>query len=111
MSKTPTIQELFLSFFRLGLTAFGGPAMIVEIRKTAVGKKEWVSETSFRDGVSLCQMVPGATMMQAAAYVGLRSRGIGGGTLLSTVRRLVPTAFLAADHWRSSLSGGRNPQS
>jgi len=78
MSKTPTIQELFLSFFRLGLTAFGGPAMVAQIRKMAVGKKEWLSEASYRDGVALCQMVPGATAMQAAAYVGLRSRGIGG---------------------------------
>jgi chromate transporter len=78
MGKTPTIQELFLSFLRLGLTAFGGPAMLAEIRKTAVGKKEWLSEASYRDGVALCQMVPGATAMQAAAYVGLRSRGIGG---------------------------------
>ena len=78
MSKTPAIRDLFLSFFRLGLTAFGGPAMLAEIRKMAVGKKEWLSEASFRDGVSLCQMVPGATAMQAAAYVGLRSRGIGG---------------------------------
>ena len=78
MGKTPTIQELFLSFFRLGLTAFGGPAMIAEIRKMAVGEKEWLSAASFRDGVALCQMVPGATAMQAAAYVGLRSRGIGG---------------------------------
>ncbi|PIV05969.1 MAG: hypothetical protein COS57_05905 [Syntrophobacterales bacterium CG03_land_8_20_14_0_80_58_14] len=78
MSKTPTIQELFLSFFRLGVTAFGGPAMVAQIRKMAVGKKEWLSDASFRDGVALCQMVPGATAMQAAAYVGLRSRGIGG---------------------------------
>jgi len=78
MSKTPSIQELFGSFFRLGLTAFGGPAMVAQIRKIAVGKKEWLSDASFRDGVALCQMVPGATAMQAAAYVGLRSRGIGG---------------------------------
>ena len=71
MGKAPTIHELFLSFFRLGLTAFGGPAMVAEIRKMAVGKKEWLSDASFRDGASLCQMVPGATAMQAAAYVGL----------------------------------------
>jgi chromate transporter len=77
--ETPAIRDLFLSFFRLGLTAFGGPAMLAEIRKMAVGKKEWLSEASFRDGAGLCQMVPGATAMQAAAYVGLRSRGIGGG--------------------------------
>jgi chromate transporter len=78
MGKTPTIQELFLSFLRLGSTAFGGPAMIAEIRKMAVGEKGWLSEASFRDGAGLCQIVPGATAMQASAYVGLRTRGIGG---------------------------------
>jgi chromate transporter len=78
MGKTPTVQELFLSFLRLGLTAFGGPAMVANIRKMAVGEKGWLSEASFRDGAGLCQIIPGATAMQAAAYVGLRARGIGG---------------------------------
>jgi chromate transporter len=105
MSKTPTIQELFLSFFRLGLTAFGGPAMMTEIRKMSVGKKAWLSEASFRDGVSLCQMVPGATMMQASAYVGLRSRGIGGGAasfigfgLPACILMLILSALYARAH-------------
>jgi chromate transporter len=75
MGKKPTIQELFLSFFRLGLTAFGGPAMVAQIRKTAVGKKEWLSE-AFRDGAGMPNG-SGATAMQAAATSGLRSRGIG----------------------------------
>ena len=48
MSKTPSIQELFGSLFRLGLTAFGGPAMVAQIRKIAVGEKEWLSDASFR---------------------------------------------------------------
>ena len=105
MSKIPTVQELFLSFFRLGLTAFGGPAMIAEIRKTAVGKKEWLSEASFRDGTALCQMIPGATAMQAAAYVGLRSRGIGGGAasfigfgLPACILMLILSALYARAH-------------
>jgi chromate transporter len=78
MNKTPAIRELFLSFFRLGLTAFGGPAMIAHVRAMAVEKKRWLDPETFKAGVALCQMVPGATAMQAAAYVGLRSRGIGG---------------------------------
>jgi chromate transporter len=43
-----------------------------------VVKKEWLSDASFHDGVALCQMIPGAPMMQVAAYVGLRTQGIGG---------------------------------
>ncbi|MFZ0959439.1 MAG: chromate efflux transporter [Terriglobia bacterium] len=70
--------SLFLVFLRLGLTAFGGPAMVAYIRDLAVGKKHWLSPESFADGTAMCQSIPGATAMQAAAYVGLRTRGITG---------------------------------
>ena len=75
---TPTLPELFTSFLRLGLTAFGGPSMVAYIRKLAVEQKQWLTEDAFRDGVALCQMLPGATAMQAAAYVGLQTRGARG---------------------------------
>jgi chromate transporter len=58
------------------MTAFGGPAMIAYIRKMAVDEKQWLDDASFRDGVALCQVIPGATAMQTAAYVGLRARGL-----------------------------------
>jgi len=67
--------KLFLSFFRLGLTAFGGPAMIAYIRELAVKKNGWVNEESFKQGVAVSQTIPGATAMQVAAYVGLRFGG------------------------------------
>jgi len=67
--------RLFLAFLRLGLTAFGGPAMVAYIRDLAVKKNEWISEESFRHGVAVCQSIPGATAMQVAAYVGLRAGG------------------------------------
>jgi chromate transporter len=70
----PAIR-LFMSFLRLGLTAFGGPAMVAYIRDLAVKKNAWLSEESFADGAALCQSIPGATAMQTAAYVGLRARG------------------------------------
>ena len=72
------ISSLFLVLLRLGLTAFGGPAMVAYIRDVAVGKKMWLSEQSFADGTALCQSIPGATAMQVAAYVGLRARGARG---------------------------------
>ena len=73
-NQVPAIS-LFLSFLRLGLTAFGGPAMVAYIRDLAVNKKQWISKETFEDGVPLCQSIPGATAMQAAAYVGLRAGG------------------------------------
>jgi chromate transporter len=78
IQTSPTLLQLFLNFLRLGATAFGGPSMVVYIRKLAVERKNWLSPKAFGDGVALCQMVPGATAMQTAAYVGLRIRGIAG---------------------------------
>jgi chromate transporter len=40
-----------------------------------VDREHWIDEESFRGGVSFCQMVPGATAIQTAAYVGLRITG------------------------------------
>jgi chromate transporter len=74
----PSIAQLFAAFLRLGTTAFGGPSMVAYIRRMAVEKKHWLEAETFNDGVALCQMIPGATAMQTAAYVGLKTRGIAG---------------------------------
>jgi len=76
--RPPSLARLFVSFLRLGTTAFGGPAMVAYIRKIAVERHRWLDEATFRDGVALCQTIPGATAMQTAAYVGLRARGLPG---------------------------------
>jgi len=74
----PTISQLFLAFLRLGITAFGGPSMIAYVRQMAVERKRWLDAESFNAAVALCQTIPGATVMQVAAYVGLKTRGITG---------------------------------
>lgn len=71
-------MQLFKAFLRLGITAFGGPSMVAYIRTMSVDKKRWLDLDAFNDGVALCQMIPGATAMQTAAYVGLRTRGMVG---------------------------------
>lgn len=76
--RKPSLGEIFFSFLRLGLTAFGGPAMVAYIKRMTVDREHWIDEESFRDGVSFCQMIPGATAMQTSAYVGLKIRGLVG---------------------------------
>jgi len=78
LSDKPSIARLFFSFLRLGLTAFGGPAMVAYIKELSVIRNKWLGEETFKDGVALCQSIPGATAMQTAAYVGFRSKGIPG---------------------------------
>lgn len=70
--KVPPIR-LFLPFLKLGFTAFGGPAMIAHIKELSVLRNRWLTEESFKGGIALCQSMPGATAMQMAGYVGLRS--------------------------------------
>ena len=72
---------LFLSFLKLGFTSFGGPAMIAYIRRLAVDQKGWLDDSTFKDGVALCQTLPGASAMQVAAYVGLRAKGVPGAAI------------------------------
>jgi chromate transporter len=82
MSKDPPSKTaLFFSFLKLGLTAFGGPAMVVHVRDLSVKRNQWVDEKTYKEGVILAQSIPGATAMQIAAYVGLCVRGTGGALL------------------------------
>ncbi|MGC9966156.1 MAG: chromate efflux transporter [Syntrophobacteraceae bacterium] len=80
----PPLSRLFLAFLRMGITAFGGPAMIGYLRKMAVSERKWLDGESFQSGVALCQMVPGATAMQMAAYIGLRVHGVAGAAVSFT---------------------------
>jgi chromate transporter len=73
------VTTLFFSFLKLGLTAFGGPAMVAYVKELAVEKKKWLDGKTFQEGIALAQAIPGATVIQVAAYVGLKTRGIIGG--------------------------------
>ena len=52
--------------------------MVAYIGDLAVRKRGWLSAESFKDGVALCQTIPGATAMQSTAYVGLKAGGFRG---------------------------------
>jgi chromate transporter len=89
----PSLRSLFLRIFKLGATAYGGPAMISQIKEAAVNRYGWVKEGEFMRGVALCQLIPGATMVQIVTYVGYRVRGILG-ALTASLAFVLP-AFIA----------------
>jgi chromate transporter len=93
--EKPSLIRIFAAFLRLGLTAFGGPAMVPYIRAMAVDKRKWLGESTFRLGMAVCQLIPGATAMQMAAWVGLRSRG-GPGALAAYLGFGLPAFSLMA---------------
>ncbi|MDD1655807.1 MAG: chromate efflux transporter [Methanomicrobiales archaeon] len=77
-SPPPPVTTIFSAFLLLGATAFGGPAMVPHIGRMAVEREGWLTDGEFRNGVALCQSIPGATAIQMAGYVGYRLRGIPG---------------------------------
>ena len=88
-----SLSKLFLAFLRLGATAYGGPAMMAYLKADLVGKRHWLSEQEFEEGMALCQVTPGATMVQMCTYTGYRLQGISG-ALLAAIGFVLP-AFLA----------------
>jgi chromate transporter len=67
--------------------------MISQIKEAAVNRYAWVREGEFMRGVALCQLIPGATMVQIVTYIGYRMRGIWG-ALTAAVAFVLP-AFIA----------------
>src|SRR4030066_2530511 len=87
-----SLTALFVRVLKLGATAYGGPGMIRHMKEMAVNEKGWVKEGEFMHGVALCQLIPGATMVQIFTYIGYRVRGIWG-ALVAAVAFVLP-AFL-----------------
>jgi len=79
MPAQVSYKELCKACLWLGLTAYGGPAMVGYVREVMVERRRWVEPERFKEGLALCQIVPGATLTQVISYVGLAAQGPGGG--------------------------------
>jgi chromate transporter len=71
LQPTGSLTEVAIFFLRLGLTAFGGPAAhIALMRREAVERRQWVSDTRFLDLVGVTSMLPGPSSTELALYLG-----------------------------------------
>jgi chromate transporter len=92
-ASAPSLWEMAKTFLNLGLTAYGGLAMVEPIRQRVVTAKGWLSQKEFLDGLALCQIVPGATVVQLATYIGYRL-GRTPGALATAAAFILPAFFL-----------------
>ena len=81
---------VFTAFVRLGATAFGGPAIMGHLKADLVGRRRWLADQEFAEGMALCQIIPGATMVQMCTYIGYRLRGTLG-ALAAAVGFILPS--------------------
>lgn len=101
----PSLIRLFISFLRLGATAFGGPTMVAYIREMSVKKYMWLSQDEFKNGVALCQSIPGATAIQMAGFVGLMKRGLIGAVATFSGFGLPAFVFMLLLSWLYTIFG------
>jgi len=88
-----SLVMLFLTFLKIGSTAFGGfMALISIVQHYAVERKKMLSPEDMLDGISLATILPGPVAVNVVAYVGYRVRGLLG-ALISASAVILP-AFL-----------------
>lgn len=88
------IKEVFLIFFLLGLTSFGGPiAHLSYFRSEFVLRRRWLSEANYADLVALCQFLPGPASSQVGFALGLLRAGYAGALAAWTAFTL-PSAIM-----------------
>src|SRR5262249_23254560 len=63
-------KEIASGLLKLGTTAYGGPAIMGIMQAELQEKRHWVPKERFVEGLSLVNMVPGATATQLGIFLG-----------------------------------------
>jgi len=73
--------DIAAQLLKIGATAYGGPAIMGVMQAELQEKRQWVSKERFMDGLSLVNMLPGATAAQLGIFLGYTRAGWWGGLL------------------------------
>jgi chromate transporter len=73
------IRDLVLYFLRLGALGFGGPvALVGQMEKELVQEKKWLTKEEMREGIAVCQSMPGPLAIQVGIYISYLRGGFWG---------------------------------
>ena len=86
-------RNIATTFLKLGITSYGGPAIMGIMQTELQEKRKWVSRDRFLEGLSLVNMLPGATATQLGIFLGYARGGWWGG-LLAGVSFVLPAFFV-----------------
>jgi len=75
------LKEVASSLVRLGATSYGGPAIMGIMQAELQEKRKWVTKERFLEGLSVANMVPGATATQLGIFLGYARGGWWGGLI------------------------------
>jgi chromate transporter len=71
--RIPSHADLFLAFFRITLSGFGGT--LPWTRRMFVEQKRWMTAEEFNEAYALCQFLPGPNIVNLTSVFGSRMRG------------------------------------
>src|SRR5256885_8120340 len=64
------IRDLVRYYLRLGLLGFGGPvALVGQMERELVGEKKWLTKEEMREGIAICQSLPGPLAIQVGIWI------------------------------------------
>lgn len=73
------IKSIVRYYLGLGTLGFGGPAALVaQMEQDLVQKRQWVTREEFREGVAVCQSLPGPLAIQVGIFISYLRGGFWG---------------------------------
>jgi chromate transporter len=88
-----SLPALFWGFLSIGLMSFGG-GLAAWIRREVVERRGWLDDKQFLTGYALSQIIPGASNVNLAVFIGTHLRGVPGVLAALAGLMLVPIALM-----------------
>lgn len=86
--------DLFLTFFKIGITTFGGGyAMIPILTREVYENKNWATEDELLEYYAIGQATPGIIAVNTATFVGYKVGGVIGG-IVATLGFITPSIII-----------------
>lgn len=102
-----SLGQLVRYMLRLGTFGFGGPvALAGYMRRDLVERLGWITESDYKEGLTLAQLAPGPMAAQLAIYLGFVHYRLLGATLVGVAFVLPSFLMVVALGWAYAHFGG-----
>ena len=99
------LLELYIAFFKIGITTFGGGyAMLPIIEREIVEKRGYVTNEEVMDYYAIGQCTPGVIAVNTATFVGNKLCGPVGGIMATLGVVSPPLIIISLPFWAVSSS-------
>jgi chromate transporter len=102
-----TLWQIVAYALKLGAIGFGGPvALVGYMYRDLVERRGWISESEYKEGLTLAQLMPGPLAAQLAIYLGFVHYRVRGATFVGLAFVLPSFVMVVALGWLYVRFGG-----